>query len=171
MRRGTVTVVSAGNDDANLDGGEFTWPRSMAGVMTISATGPNDKRTFYSNYGTSEIEVAAPGGGYETLENTLEEDEDEVEWTFPTNLVLNAMDPDSYLGQLVNGAEYLYMPATSMATPQVSGAASLVRDSMVRPDATAKQVEDAIKDGAELVTGRDDEDLGARRLNAANAVE
>lgn len=161
VRRGTVTVVSAGNDDAGLDGGEFTWPSNMAGVMTISATGPNDKRSFYSNYGTSEIDVGAPCGGYETLEKTLEMDEDEVEWPFPTNLVLNAMAPDSYLGQLINGAEYLYLAGTPMAAPQVTGTAAPVRDPAVKPDANAKQVEDAIKAGADLVTGRDDEDLGA----------
>ena len=33
----------------------------MAGWVTVSATGYNDGKAFYSNYGTS-IDVSAPGG-------------------------------------------------------------------------------------------------------------
>lgn len=168
-RRGTVVVASAGNSSANLQqGGYFTVPNSTAGAMSISATGPNDLLTFYSNYGTNEIDVGAPGGGYETLEKTLETDPGEVEWPFPTNLVLNAADPDSYVGQLFGGATYLYAAGTSMAAPQVTGAAALVRE--VAPDATPKQVQEAIESGADLVAGKSDPELGAGRLNAADAL-
>lgn len=94
--RGSVVVVSAGNAAANLQqGGYFTLPNSIAGAMSISATGPNDKRVFYSNFGTNEIDVGAPGGGYETLEKTLSTD---TEWPFPTNFVFNTLDPDTLYG-------------------------------------------------------------------------
>jgi subtilisin family serine protease len=56
-----------------------------------------------------------------------------------------------------------------MAAPQVTGTAGLVRSR--NPDLGAKEVERAIKDGADLVTGESDEDLGAGRLNAADAVD
>ena len=163
-RRGTVVVASAGNADANLQqGGYFTVPNSTAGAMSISATGPNDLRTFYSNYGTNEIDVGAPGGGYETLEKTLETDEDVVEWSFPTNLVLSTVPVDVY------GTYYAWFAGTSMAAPQVSGLVGLVRE--LDPDSTAAQVEDAIKKGAESVDGQSDADLGAGRMNARNSVE
>ena len=43
----TVVVVSAGNHGESLQQkGYSTIPNSLAGVMSISATGPNDKLTF-----------------------------------------------------------------------------------------------------------------------------
>lgn len=56
-----------------------------------------------------------------------------------------------------------------MAAPQVAGTVALIRD--VDPDTNARQVEDAIKQGADLVEGRNDPDLGAGRLNASDALE
>jgi subtilisin family serine protease len=161
VRRGTLVVVSAGNSDADLQrGGYFTVPNSVAGAMSISATGPNDERTFYSNYGTNEIDVGAPGGGYETLEKTIADD---TQWPYPTNLVRSSVPPEIY------GVPYAYFAGTSMAAPQVTGAAGLVRSR--NSDLGAKQVERAIKAGADLVDGEGDEDLGAGRLNAAGAVD
>jgi subtilisin family serine protease len=180
VRRGTLVAASAGNGDANLkQGGFFHLTSSVAGAMSISATGPNDKRAFYSNYGSNDIDVGAPGGGYETLKKTLcteegivfgscEEDEegdpinceecDPPEWPFPTNLVLSAFP----------GASYIWAAGTSAAAPQVTGTAALVRE--IAPDANARQVEQAIYHGADLVDGQSDDDLGAGRLNAADAL-
>lgn len=167
-RRGTVVVASAGNAGANLQqGGYFTLPNSLAGVLSVSATGPNDRRVFYSNYGTNEIDVGAPGGGYETIEKT--EAEEGVEWPYPTNYVFNAMDPDTFLGILTGGGDYAYLAGTSMAAPQVVGVVGLVRE--VAPDATATQVEQAIKQGAEDVPDDSKADVGAGRLNANEALD
>lgn len=159
-RQGTVVIASAGNSEANLQqGGFFTVPNSTAGAMSVSATGPNDKLAFYSNFGTNEIDVGAPGGGYETLEKTLEEDPTVVEWPFPLNLVLS-----THLG---NG--YAWMAGTSMASPQVTGLVGLVRE--LNPKLTAGQVEQVIKAGAEHGVGQSDQHLGAGRINALNTVE
>ncbi|MDS0473999.1 S8 family serine peptidase [Natrinema sp. 1APR25-10V2] len=167
-RQGTVVVGSAGNHGESLqEGGSWTLPNSLAGVISTSATGPNDELTFYSNWGTNEIDVGAPGGGYETLEKTLEMDSEEVEWPFPTNLVWSSMAPDSMLGQ--EFGQYAYLAGTSMAAPQVSGAAALLREEA--PDANVRQVENAIKQGADIVTGQNDSDLGAGRLNVRDALD
>ncbi|WP_137286394.1 S8 family peptidase [Halorussus salinisoli] len=160
-QRGTVVVASAGNSSADLQHeGYFTTPNSISGAMSISATGPNDERVFYSNYGTNEIDVGAPGGGYETLEKTLSED---TEWPYPTNLVLSSVPPDIY------GAYYAYFAGTSMAAPQVTGTVGLVRSQS--PDASTEKVEQAIRDGAEGVNGQSSADLGAGRLNADQALD
>lgn len=159
-RRGTVLTVSAGNADADMQhGGRFTLPSSVQGVMTVSATGPNDERAFYSNYGTSEIDVAAPGGGYETEEKTLAGEG--VEWPYPTNLVYSTLPVDE--------GEYGYKAGTSMAAPQVAGLAGLVRE--LAPDANTNRVENAIARGADLVRGRGSSDFGAGRVNALDTVE
>lgn len=166
-RQGTVVVGSAGNHGESLQQeGLWTLPNSLAGVISTSATGPNDERTFYSNWGTNEIDIGAPGGGYETLAKTLAND---TEWPYPTNLVFNAMAPGSRIEEMVSGVQYAYLAGTSMAAPQVAGTVALIRD--VDPDTNARQVEDAIKRGADLVEGRNDPDLGAGRLNASDALE
>jgi subtilisin family serine protease len=160
-QRGTVVVASAGNSDADLQHeGYFTTPNSISGAMSVSATGPNDKRVFYSNYGTNEIDVGAPGGGYETLDKTLSDD---TEWPYPTNLVLSSVPSEIY------GANYAYFAGTSMAAPQVTGTVGLVRSQS--PDATTKKVEKAIQEGAEGVNGQSSPDLGAGRLNADKALD
>ncbi|WP_433626798.1 S8 family serine peptidase [Halomicrococcus sp. NG-SE-24] len=187
-RRGTLTVVSAGNSSANLQqGGYFTLPNSVAGAMSVSATGPNDALVFYSNYGTNEVSVGAPGGGYETLKKTLcadwdgdgdgeapiDEDGDgeeewvdcEIpEWPYPTNLVLSSVPPELY-----DGKYYAYFAGTSMAAPQVTGTAALVRE--LASDANPNEVEQAIEQGAEGTSGKSDPELGAGRLNANRALD
>jgi len=158
--RGTVIVASAGNSGANLQqGGYFTTPNSTAGALSVSATAPNDKLVFFSNYGTNEIDIGAPGGGYETLEKTLEEDPSEVAWPYPTNLVLSTY-PDG---------GYAWLAGTSMAAPQVSGTVALIRE--LAPEANVNKVESALKHGAEGANGRSDAALGAGRLNAANSLD
>ncbi|MFP9192893.1 S8 family peptidase [Natrialbaceae archaeon A-CW1-1] len=158
-RAGTLLVGSAGNSDANLQQeGFFTLPNSLSGVLSVSATAPNDERAFYSNYGTNEIDVGAPGGGYETEEKTLIEDPDEVEWPYPLNLVYSTV-PGSYG----------WAAGTSMAAPQVTGLAALVRE--LEPESNARRVEGAIARGAEGTDGRSDPDFGAGRTNALETVD
>ncbi|WP_331232617.1 S8 family peptidase [Natronorarus salvus] len=64
VRDGTVVVYAAGNSATNLQqGGQVVFGASMAGTVAASATGADELLTFYSNYGTNVIDVAAPGGG------------------------------------------------------------------------------------------------------------
>jgi subtilisin family serine protease len=160
VNAGSVVVVSAGNSNTELNkGGVFTVPNSVPGAMSIGATGPNDKRVFYSNYGANELDLAAPGGGYETLEKTLATD---TEWPFPTNLVLSTTPPD------ILGAAYAYFAGTSMAAPQVAGAAALLAS---ETDLNPHQIETTLERTAETATGTDRRELGAGRLDAGAAVE
>lgn len=162
VSRGTVVVASAGNADTDLQrGGTFSLPNSVSGAMSVSATAPNDALSFYSNFGTSEIDVGAPGGGYETLKKTLATAG--VEWPFPSNLVFSTISPR------VEGGAYGWKAGTSMAAPQVTGLAALVRE--LDASASARKVESEIKLGAEGAAGRSDPALGAGRINALNTVE
>lgn len=148
-RRGTVSTVAAGNAETNLQqGGLFYLPGTVQGVLTISASGPKDGLSFYSNFGTNEIEVGAPGGARETLEDTV--------------------IPDDLVFSTVPGG-YDWFAGTSMAAPQVAGLVGLVRE--LDPDAHTNQVENAIAHGAELTNGRSSPEFGAGRINVLNTVE
>lgn len=204
-RQGTVVVASAGNSAANLQqGGFFTTPNSTAGALSVSSTAPNDELSYFSNFGTNEIDMGAPGGTYETVLKTLfgirewvfagqpalrsqhpleEGDEGELwldedggvtfdpnevdqviefespAWPYPFNLVFNAYP----------GGSYAWLAGTSMAAPQVAGAVALYREA--NPKSNARQVEQAIKSGADHVQGQNDPDLGAGRLNVADMLD
>ncbi|WP_435348896.1 S8 family peptidase [Haloarchaeobius sp. HRN-SO-5] len=161
VQRGTVVTTSAGNADADLQHeGYYTLPNSVPGSISVSATAPNNERTFYSNYGTSDIDVGAPGGGYETLEKTLAED---TAWPFPLNLVLSTVPPD-----LNDGLAYDWYAGTSMAAPQVAGLVALVRE--VNPALSAGQVQNVIETTARYSDGSGDEDVGAGIVYAPGAV-
>ena len=157
QREGTLYVGSAGNDQTDLQGGWLRLWNGLSGVIGVSATGPNDELTFYSNWGRNDVDVGAPGGGYETLEKTTDPDAD-VEWPHPLNLVFSTY-PDGYT----------WLAGTSMAAPQVTGLAALARE--LDAEANPQQVLQAIRQGAEVTENRGDSQLGAGRVNALNTVE
>lgn len=156
LKRGTEVVVSAGNSNFDLQhGGYRSMWASLPNTFSVSATGPNDELSYYSNYGTSDIDVAAPGGGYETHEKTVSSD---TEWPYPTNMVLSTVPDDSYA----------YFQGTSMAAPQVTGLVGLIKE--LSPNLNTHQVEKAITHNAELSRGKSDPALGGGRINALNTV-
>ena len=55
--KGTVVVVSAGNDSRDSAGYS---PASCNGVITVASTTSSDSRSSFSNFGSS-VEIAAPG--------------------------------------------------------------------------------------------------------------
>ncbi|KOX97275.1 peptidase S8 and S53 subtilisin kexin sedolisin [Halorubrum tropicale] len=163
VRRGTVITGSAGNDSGSLQGSGFTLPNSVPAAFTVSATSPADTLSFYSNFGTSDIDIAAPGGWYETIPRTLGEEGagEPGDIPFPENGVLSTIP--------VEQGKYGYKSGTSMAAPQVAGLAALVRE--LEPNANASQVEQAIQKGAEGANGKSDSEFGAGIINALNTVE
>lgn len=168
VRRGTVITGSAGNDSGNLQqGGGLTLPNSVPAVITVSATSPADTLSFYSNYGTSDIDVAAPGGWYETIPRTVGETGEPGDIPYPFNGVLSTWPTD--LSSSVGLTGYDCISGTSMAAPQVAGLVGLVR--ALDPSLNANQVESVIKQGAELADGMSDPKFGAGRVNAANTVD
>ena len=167
VRRGTVITGSAGNDSGSLQGSGFTLPNSVPAAFTVSATSPADTLSFYSNFGTSDIDIAAPGGWYETIPRTIGETGEPDDIPFPQNGILSTWPTD--LDSSVGITGYDYISGTSMAAPQVAGLAALVRE--LEPNANASQVEQAIQKGAEGANGKSDTEFGAGIINALNTVE
>ncbi|WP_175507170.1 S8 family peptidase [Halostagnicola kamekurae] len=164
IEHGVVVVAAARNQGINLNKKtEYILPADTLGTITVAATGPTDKRSYYSNYGDRTVDVAAPGGGYETSEKTKFAKPERVEYPGSTNKVLSAVAKD------IHGSHYDYVSGTSMAAPQVSGLACLLRE--LNPDLHPRRVHQAIEQGAIELSGEYTSGLGAGRINALKTLE
>ncbi len=157
--QGTLLTISTGNDAADLqhDKNFISIPNEGAQAVGVSATGPVgfgwggdgleapfDSPANYTNYGTNAVTLSAPGGDYDPA--------------FPTgwyyDMVLNTIsEPEfdengDYMG---SAPDYSWIAGTSMAAPQVAGAAALVKSAA--PEMSANQVESLLKRTATDGTG------------------
>ncbi len=114
---GAVVVVAAGNENDNA--ANHT-PASCSGVITVAATNKSGRRSWYSNYGAL-VEIAAPGGSADGSDSNI-----------LSTLNNGATTPNA------TGYTYANYAGTSMATPHVSGVASLMLS--VNPALTPAQV-------------------------------
>ncbi len=126
---GVLVVVAAGNEATDIGnpssvtpmlnamfgpqgyvfyGASREVPGTIAGVLTVSATGPTKALASYSNYGFGAIDITAPGGDF--LRYPI------GDWY--TDMCLSAD----------KGSGYTWMAGTSMATPKVSAVAALIID-------------------------------------------
>lgn len=195
----TAVVIAAGNDARNVatPGPLFDFPASIPSALTVGATGPNDRRAYYSTYGRGFVDIAAPGGGYGTAARTYCAPDGDGDDTgtisaevpeggtpdvtagaacplpsrpYPTNGIYGTLAPESQIAAELDavGEQYAYLAGTSFAAPQVAGAVALVRE--VAPGLSAQQVGSLLVETAEAVQG-DARAAGWRRVDAAAAVE
>ncbi len=179
-RSGTVVVVAAGNDSADLqhDGDLISLPNEGAQALSVGATGPKGTAfdagdaeegpktpAFYTNYGTNAVGVAAPGG--DALLSAQESHPD----TWFYDLVYNTVSTPAYDddGNYVGSANgYGWKAGTSMAAPQVAAAAALVRS--VEPGLTADQVASKLGRTAAVPADADRAYYGSGYLDPLAAV-
>jgi subtilisin family serine protease len=187
LQRGvSAVVVAAANDAEDLDhnGNDFQWLCDVPGVLCVSATGPTDTgpyyegpfvnvdaSAFYTNYGSSAIDVAAPGGNLlfdETGNNIVGEG-----WLWSSCSTTDREIGPS--GELVpgyctrNGTLVGPWLGTSFAAPHVSGLAALIV-SRIGPG-HPEQVRSIIESSADDL-GRPGMDpyYGRGRINVARAL-
>ncbi|MHC4065448.1 MAG: S8 family serine peptidase [Planctomycetota bacterium] len=167
---GTTVIAAAGNCafDGDKDKDVFMTPADAPHVISIAATAPEgwavdpttdlDLPASYTNFGQSVISFAAPGGDYD-----LPGDADctvagitEPCWVF-----------DMVFSTSNNG--WAWAAGTSMAAPHASGVAALIIGEN-GGDMHPAQVEAALRKAADDLGKPGNDDLGAGRVNAANAV-
>jgi subtilisin family serine protease len=129
-------IAAAGNSNSNNDSSP-SYPASydLDNIISVAATDAGDNLAWFSSYGKTTVDLAAPGVG-----------------------VLST----------VPGNGYSSFSGTSMATPHVAGVAALAFG--YAPDATARQVKDAILAGVDPVSSLANITVTGGRLNAASTL-
>ncbi|MCP4536698.1 MAG: S8 family serine peptidase [Chloroflexi bacterium] len=129
-------VAAAGNESRNIDLTP-TYPASfdLENIISVAASNRYDDKAWFSNYGKTSVDVAAPGAA--------------ILSTAPGNA-------------------YSVKDGTSMATPHVSGLATLVKAHY--PSLTWREIKDRILYTTDDIASFDGEVLTGGRINAHNAL-
>ncbi len=190
--QGTLTVASAGNsnvdlqhkfvdssspndgsypvEDRTITGACRDLPAEAPGVVTVSAVGPTEQKSYYSSYGLGVVDVTAPGG----------------DTRFRTGGATSTPS-DGVLSTVYPGGGWGYKQGTSMAGPHVAGVAALavsahpgmkpgVLASLLERTADSLPCPDGVYEPrpgwpATCIGGERNGFYGAGNINALNVVE
>jgi subtilisin family serine protease len=141
---GMLFVVAAGNDGTNNDvTPDHPCVSTQPNVICVAATTRNDQRASFSNYGAATVDLGAPGA---TILSTV------------PNGSCTFCDP----------SRYLFASGTSMAAPQVSGAAALILSQF--PLFTVVQLKDTILGAVDPIPALAGITATGGRLNVQRAL-
>jgi subtilisin family serine protease len=131
--------VDANGDPANardrqIDNKCLSMPTEANGVIGVNAVGPSKRKAYYSNWGTEQSDVSAPGGdrreGYGTPK--FNAPENRILAAYPKNVAIAedridaAGNPKDNLVVKNGDGYYQWIQGTSMASPHAVGVAALI---------------------------------------------
>ena len=119
------TTAARPIEDRTINGACRDLPAEAPGVVTVSAVGPTEQKSYYSSYGQGVVDVTAPGG----------------DTRFRTGGVSSTIT-DAVLST-VPGGGWGYSQGTSMAGPHAAGVAALALSAHpgLKPGALASLLE------------------------------
>jgi subtilisin family serine protease len=150
--RGVLPVAAVGNGDLDLSDASamdklVELPADLPGVVGVSSTGYLDQKAYYSNYGTKQVDVTAPGGDrrFQPVGPGIHGGGRVLgAWSAET---IDSIDPSLREEDCSSGtcASYAWEQGTSMATPDVAGVAALIVSRFGHPHMAPDNVEKALE--------------------------
>lgn len=142
---GILFVAAAGNNGGNNDANPF-FPASydVPNVVSVAATDHSDSKAGFSNFGSVSVDLGAPGV--------------KIFSTLPNGTCANC-----------NSTGYGYLSGTSMAAPQVSGAAGLIKAQF--PSLTSNEIKTRLLGSVDITPSLEAVTVTGGRLNALNSLE
>jgi subtilisin family serine protease len=140
---GVLPIAAMGNDGFDLGDGSFfryfiEAPGEVPGWVGVSATGYDDGKAWYSNYGQASVDVSAPGGSTRDYSGVGGSAQCNGHggvcrligaWSsthLPNSLPASPHEECVTIGGVPQCALYGYVQGTSMATPNAAGVAALI---------------------------------------------
>ena len=137
-------ITAAGNSANNIETSpEYPAALTSNNIISVAASDQNDQLALFSNWGPVSVDLAAPG----------------VNMLNTACANFGVSDPQ---------CGYYYMSGTSMATPQVSGVAALIKS--VNPRLTNIQIKNIILNNVDVLQSLSGKVKTNGRLNASKAM-
>ena len=142
---GILFVAAAGNSNSNNDlYPHYPSSYDVPNVVSVAATDHNDNKASFSCYGTTSVDLGAPGVN--------------IYSTVPTGSC-----------ELCDLSGYKYLGGTSMATPHVAGAAGLLKEKY--PVISGGDLKIRLLGGVEHIPSMDGITVTGGRLSVFNSME